>query len=76
MVIAGWDLGLPQMKVGDKVKLTISPELASGRDGDPGAIPPNATLVYWSGTPRDGLIFHSQIRLFLLTSHLLLSLKN
>ncbi len=45
-VIAGWDLGVATMKIGDKVKLTLPPELAYGRAGYPGAIPPDSTLVF------------------------------
>lgn len=44
-VIQGWDLGVKGMKVGEKRKLTIAPELGYG-DRDMGSIQPNSTLIF------------------------------
>jgi len=45
-VIAGWDLCVSTLREGDKVKVTLPPHLAYGAEGYPGAIPPNATLIF------------------------------
>merc|ERR1712059_158421 len=45
-VIAGWDEGVAKMSRGQRAKLTISPDKGYGAGGVPGAIPPNATLVF------------------------------
>uniref|UniRef100_A0A914E5L0 peptidylprolyl isomerase n=1 Tax=Acrobeloides nanus TaxID=290746 RepID=A0A914E5L0_9BILA len=45
-VIKGWDEGVAKMSVGQRAKLTISPDLGYGAKGIPGTIPPNSTLLF------------------------------
>lgn len=45
-VIEGWIEALQLMRVGDKFKLAIPPELAYGQNGTSGVIGPNAALVF------------------------------
>lgn len=45
-VIAGWDEGLPGLRVGGERRLIIPPEMAYGEAGSGEVIPPDAMLVF------------------------------
>jgi len=45
-VIKGWGEGVQLIGEGGMVELEIPPELGYGRQGMPGAIPPQATLHF------------------------------
>jgi FK506-binding nuclear protein len=45
-VIKGWDVGVNGMRVGDKRRLTIPPQMAYGPEGVKGTIPGNAWLTF------------------------------
>lgn len=46
-VIKGWDEGVAQLSVGERAKLTCTPDYAYGsRDVGNGLIPANSTLIF------------------------------
>lgn len=45
-VIRGWDEGVARMTLGQKVRMTITPDYGYGARGAGNVIPPNATLIF------------------------------
>ena len=46
VVCSGWDEGVAQMSLGQRAKLTCTPDFAYGAKGHPPVIPANATLIF------------------------------
>jgi FK506-binding protein 1 len=45
-VIPGLDLGVSQLSIGERAKISIPPHLAYGERGFPGLIPPSTELTF------------------------------
>jgi len=45
-VIPGWDEAVGMMRVGDKWRIILPPEIAYGAQGRPPVIPPSSTLIF------------------------------
>ena len=46
-MIEGWDRAIAQMSLGQRVSLTLSPDMGYGEEGaGDGVIPPNAALIF------------------------------
>jgi len=45
-VIKGWDEGVVKMSLGEKARLTISPDYGYGERGFPPVIPPSSELIF------------------------------
>ncbi|CAF1118690.1 unnamed protein product [Brachionus calyciflorus] len=45
-VIAGWDIGIAKMSLGEKAYLICSHDVAYGAGGSPGVIPPYTSLIF------------------------------
>jgi FKBP-type peptidyl-prolyl cis-trans isomerase len=45
-VVPAWNEGVNLMRVGEKWRFIVPPDLGYGEEGYPGVIPPNATLIF------------------------------